>query len=117
MTALERAARAAINAVASEKDFAEGAISMEEEGGLVASYVDVGRVDFMSLALAVLMAVRGEAPTKAMAESRASDDEGDFAPMLDLIDFSGENKLRTVLRQAWIDGIDAILTEKDTTND
>lgn len=69
--------------------------------------------DYKAIARAVLMAVRGEAPTKAMAESRASDDEGEFAPMLDLIDFSGENKTRTVLRQAWIDGIDAILNEKE----
>lgn len=39
--------------------------------------------------------------TRAMAESRASDDEGQFEPMCDLLDFSGENKAHTVLRAAW----------------
>lgn len=63
------------------------------------------------IARAVLMAVRDDAPTKAMAESRARDDEGEFLAMCDLLDFSGENKCRTVLRQAWADGIDAIISE------
>lgn len=49
--------------------------------------------------------------TRAMAESRAHDDEGDFEPLMDLIDFSGENKTCTVLAQAWRDGIDAILKD------
>jgi hypothetical protein len=49
--------------------------------------------------------------TKAMAESRATDDEGQFEIMLDLLDFSGENKTHTVLAQAWRDGIDAILKD------
>lgn len=62
-------------------------------------------------ARAVLMAVRDDAPTKAMAESRATDDEGQFEPLCDLIGFSGENKTRTVLRQAWADGVRAILAE------
>jgi len=48
---------------------------------------------------------------RAMAESRARDDEGEFEPLMDLIDFSGENKTYTVLAQAWRDAIDAILRE------
>jgi len=39
---------------------------------------------------------------KAMAESRAVDDEGEFPAMLDLLDFSGENKIRTVLEAAYV---------------
>jgi glycerol kinase len=46
---------------------------------------------------------------KAMAESRARDDEGEFPPVCDLIDYSGENKRYTVLKQAWRDGIGAAL--------
>jgi hypothetical protein len=46
-----------------------------------------------------------------MAESRARDDEGEFEALMDLIDFSGENKTRAVLAQAWRDGIDAILKD------
>lgn len=49
--------------------------------------------------------------TRAMAESRAHDDEGEFPIMLDLLDFSGENKAHTVLAQAWRDGIDAVLRD------
>lgn len=49
--------------------------------------------------------------TRAMAESCATDDEGEFPIMLDLLDFSGENKAHTVLAQAWRDGIDAVLRD------
>lgn len=99
MTALERAARAAINAIASEKDFVEGAISMEEEGGLVASYVDVGPVNFIELARAVLMAVR-ELPDEILNE-HLYDNEYGYA----------------MYYEGWQPAIDAILNEKDTTND
>lgn len=98
-TMLERAARAA--AYAWYKD------DFEHEDALRAAENEWG--DFVVIARAVLMAVRGDAPTKAMAESKARDDEGEFLPVCDLLDFSGENKTRTVLRQAWVDGIDAIL--------
>ena len=37
---------------------------------------------------------------RAAIESQATDDEGTFPPLLDLIDFSGENKTRTVIRAA-----------------
>lgn len=38
---------------------------------------------------------------KAMAESKATDDEGQFPALCDLIDFSGENKTRSVLKAAY----------------
>ena len=38
---------------------------------------------------------------KAMAESKAIDDEGQFPALCELIDFSGENKTRTVLKAAY----------------
>jgi len=38
---------------------------------------------------------------KAMNESKAIDDEGEFPAMMDLLDFSGENKCRAVLRAAY----------------
>lgn len=38
---------------------------------------------------------------KAMAESRAWDDEGEFEMLGDLIGFSGENKNHTVLKAAY----------------
>lgn len=44
---------------------------------------------------------------KAMAESRAVDDEGEFPAMLDLLDFSGENKTRTALEAAYVAAITA----------
>lgn len=69
------------------------------------------------IARAALLAMRDEAPTRAMAESQASDDEGAFEPMCDLLGFSGENKTRTVLRQAWVDAIDAILAQPSTPTD
>lgn len=37
---------------------------------------------------------------RAAIESKAADDEGTFLPLGDLIDFSGENKTRTVVRLA-----------------
>jgi hypothetical protein len=40
---------------------------------------------------------------KAMAESKAVDDEGQFPALCELIDFSGENKTRTVLKAAYAD--------------
>jgi hypothetical protein len=44
---------------------------------------------------------------KAMAESRASDDEGEYPAMLDLMDFSGENKTHTALRAAYVAALSA----------
>lgn len=44
---------------------------------------------------------------QAMAESRAVDDEGEFPAMLDLLDFSGQNKTHTVLRAAYAAAITA----------
>lgn len=38
---------------------------------------------------------------KAMVESRARDDEGEFPALHDLIDFSGENKTRAVIMAAY----------------
>jgi len=52
-----------------------------------------------------------DAILRALASSRATDDEGEFPPVCDLLDFSSENKMRTVLRQMWMDGIDAALKE------
>jgi hypothetical protein len=41
------------------------------------------------------------AMVKAMSESKARDDEGEFPAMFDLLDFSGENKTHTVLKAAY----------------
>ena len=48
----------------------------------------------------------------AMACSVARDDEGEFLPLMDLIDFSGENKTHTVLRAAY----KAMLAAKEPSN-
>ena len=48
---------------------------------------------------------------RAMSESRADSDEGQFMPLMDLIDFSGENALHLVLRAAWTAAIDQALSE------
>ncbi len=74
----------------------------------------IPRDSVIAIAIAAIEAIREPTHgiTRAMAESRATDDEGQFEPLMDLIDFSGENKAHTVLAQAWRDGIDAIL--KDT---
>lgn len=66
------------------------------------------------LARAAIKAMREPAPTRAMAESVAVDDEGSFGPLLDILDFSGENKTHTVLRAAWEAGIDAALDPLET---
>jgi len=42
-----------------------------------------------------------DAQLRAMSASRARDDEGDFPALMDLIDYSGENKTRAVLRAAY----------------
>lgn len=67
-----------------------------------------------TIARAVLMSVRDNAPTRAMAESQACGDEGPFLPLLDLLDFSGENARDMVLHAAWCAAIDAILNEPST---
>lgn len=46
---------------------------------------------------------------KAMAQSQAKDDEGFLPLMCDLLDFSGENKRHTVLKQAWSDAISSAM--------
>ncbi len=51
--------------------------------------------------LAVVPREGGPEQIRAMAESRAFDDEGRFEPLSDLLGFSGENKVRTVLRAAY----------------
>lgn len=94
MTMLEKAARAAGEAVS----------------GVLCT------PDRIAVARAVLMAVRDNAPTRAMAESQARGDEGIFLPLLDLLDFSGENARDMVLRAAWCAAIDAILNEEAKTN-
>jgi hypothetical protein len=38
---------------------------------------------------------------RAMSESRAVDDEGEFPTLGDLLDFSGENKTHTVIKAAY----------------
>ena len=43
----------------------------------------------------------------AMACSQAKDDEGEFPSMLDLLDFSGENKAHAVLKAAYHAAVDA----------
>ena len=43
----------------------------------------------------------------AMAVSKAIDDEGEFLALMDLIDFSGENKTTTVLKCAYKEAIAA----------
>jgi hypothetical protein len=49
-----------------------------------------------------------EAMSDAMRASQAFDDEGTFPILLDLLDFSGENKARTVTRFAAKDALAAI---------
>jgi len=41
----------------------------------------------------------------AMATSKARDDEGEFPMMLDLLDYSGENKTHTVLKAVYVAAI------------
>ena len=45
--------------------------------------------------------------TKAMAESRAQSDEGEFWPLHDLLGLQGENETRLVIREAWRAGLAA----------
>ena len=95
---LERAARAVGSVV----------LGPDERGGPV--FPDYYTA--LELARTVLTAVRDNAPTRAMAESQARGDEGIFLPLLDLLDFSGENARDMVLRAAWCAAIDAILNER-----
>lgn len=60
---------------------------------------------------AAILSLADNAPTRAMAESVASDDEETFEPLHDIIGFNGENKTRTVLRQAWRDGVFACVEQ------
>jgi phage major head subunit gpT-like protein len=83
-------------------------------GGHV-QWTDLGgrvRESYMGSASAVLSAIEAagwvvveKEPTykriRAMSESEADDDEGRFAPLMDLLGFSGENKTHTVLRAAY----------------
>jgi len=50
----------------------------------------------------------------AMATSSATDDEGEFPALMDLLDFSGENARHTVLRAAYRD---VILAAEQETQD
>lgn len=68
------------------------------------------RRDAFALLESLLVDPPGEV-IKAMAECEARDDEGPFPPLMDLIDFSGENKTRTVLRSAWTAGVEALRKE------
>lgn len=57
---------------------------------------------------AVVPAKPSAAMLKAMAESRAVDDEGEFPAMLDLLEFGGGNETRTVLEAAYIAALAAV---------
>lgn len=46
------------------------------------------------------MADMVESVARAIADSRAGDDEGEFEALRDLVDFSGENKARSVFLEA-----------------
>jgi hypothetical protein len=50
---------------------------------------------------------------RALADSQARDDEGQFPRLFELIDFSGENKTWTVLREAAVAALEVI--ERDTS--
>lgn len=49
-----------------------------------------------------------EVVRKAIAASKARDDEGEFPTLWDHLDYSGENKAVTVTRQAAIDALNAL---------
>lgn len=51
----------------------------------------------------------------AMACSQARDDEGQFPSLLDLIDYSGENKTHTVLKAAYQSMLDATPAHEPAT--
>ena len=51
----------------------------------------------------------------AMSTSKAKDSEGEFPMLLDLIDYSGENKTYTVLKAAYAAMLAAAPTPKETT--
>ncbi len=48
---------------------------------------------------------------RAGLECKARDDEGEFPPLIDLLDFSGENKAHTVIRAVYAAMIAASLLE------
>lgn len=101
-TMLERAARAAFDAYWAGRD---------SDPDSQEYWWQNSKENFIAETRAVLMAVRDNAPTRAMAESQARGDEGIFLPLLDLLDFSGENARDMVLRAAWCAAIDAILND------
>ena len=51
----------------------------------------------------------------AMSTSKAKDSEGEFPMLLDLIDYSGENKTYTVLKAAYAAMLATAPTPKETT--
>ena len=49
----------------------------------------------------------------AMSASKAKDSEGEFPMLLDLIDYSGENKTHAVLKAAYVAMLAAVPTPKE----
>ena len=92
MSALERAARALRDEMPS---FVGEPYPHQSEFG--ASYIDCQEVDFLDLAHAVLMSVRDSGPPDEMLSNNVGGDER--------------------ANQTWSYLIDAILNEKDATND
>lgn len=89
-----------------QKDFELGKKILPKSDGPVGEFIRVG-AEARCLVIAELLAGAGvdeaqivEDMIRPMAESRAWDDEGFFDPLCDLLDFSGENARRTVLRFA-----------------
>ena len=58
------------------------------------------RADELRSALLFLADNVSDEMVRSASEDRAKDDEGQFQPLADLIDFSGENKTRTVIKSA-----------------
>ncbi len=62
--------------------------------------IEVGQLKAMRAALLWLAANVSDEMVRSASADRAKDDEGQFQALEDLIDFSGENKTRTVIKSA-----------------
>ncbi|MEP5730814.1 MAG: hypothetical protein ABJL67_15760 [Sulfitobacter sp.] len=69
-------------------------------------------MDVAEAARVLLCAMPNHAMERAALESRANDDEGQFQSLSDLLDFSGQNKSYTVVREAICEALRALATRE-----
>ena len=96
------------------EDAAIGYVASAPDEVTDAAFIAAAKLRELLITHAIVPRVATHRMISAMATSSATDDEGEFPALMELLDFSGENARHTVLRAAYRD---LILAAEQETQD